>query len=219
VLASYENDSVTQDVIAKVIVQESTVPHFSWTDGLLRYKNRIWIGVDADLKKKLITTFHSSAMGGHPGVSVTYRRLKQVFAWKGMKSAVHEYVKSCLTCQEAKPDRTKFPGLLQLLPIPEESWKIISIDFIEMSPQFGSFNCILVVVGKFIKYGHFIPLRHPYTVASVAKVFLDQVYKLHGMPMSIVSDRDKIFASQFWRELFSLAKVQLHLSLMDRLRE
>jgi hypothetical protein len=145
-------------------------------------------------------------------VPVTYRRLKQVFAWKGMKSAVYEYVKSCLTCQQAKTDRTKLLGLLQPLPIPKESWQIISMDFIEGLPQSGSFNCLLVVVDKFTKYSHFIPLRHPYTVASVAKVFLDQVYKLHGMPMSIVSDMDIIFTSQFWRELFSLAKVQLRMS-------
>jgi hypothetical protein len=86
------------------------------------------------------------------------------------------------------------------------------MDFIDGLPLSSSANCILVVVDKFTKFAHFLPIRHPYTAASVAKVFLEQVYKLHGMPQSIVSDRDPIFTSNFWKELFSLAKVQLRLS-------
>jgi hypothetical protein len=70
----------------------------------------------------------------------------------------------------------------------------------------------MVVIDKFTKYGHFLPLKHPYTSVSVAKLFLDEVYRLHGMPLSIISDRDKIFTSKFWRELFSLAQAQLSMS-------
>jgi hypothetical protein len=143
-------------------------------------------------------------------VPVTYRRLKQYFAWKGMKTAVHNYVQSCIVCQQAKLDRSKSPGLLQPLLILDESWQIISMDFIDGLPQSGSANCVLV--DKFTKFAHFLPLRHPYIATSVAKVFLDQVYKLHGLPQSIVSNRDPIFTSNFWKELFSLAKVQLRLS-------
>jgi hypothetical protein len=86
------------------------------------------------------------------------------------------------------------------------------MNFIEGLPNSGNANCILVVVDKFIKMAHFLPLRHPYTVALVARLFLDQVYKLHGLHVSIVSDRDMIFTSLFWKELFSLAKVQLRIS-------
>jgi transposase InsO family protein len=164
------------------------------------------------LQQQLLSAFHDSAVGGHSGVPVTYRRLKQYFAWKGMKTAVHSYVQACITCQQAKPDRAKSPRLLQPLPIPEESWQIVTMDFIESLPQSGVANCILLVVDKFTKLAHFLPLKHPYFAAPVAKVFLDQVYKLHGMPQSIVSDRDPVFTSNFWKELFSLAKVQLRLS-------
>jgi hypothetical protein len=97
--------------------------------------------------------------------------------------------------------------MLQPLLVPDASWKIISVDFIEGLPQYGRVNCILVVVDKFTKYAHLIPLKHPYTTASVAKVFLDNIYKLHGLPYFTMSDRDKIFTSTFWRELFSLDKV------------
>jgi transposase InsO family protein len=76
----------------------------------------------------------------------------------------------------------------------------------------GSANCVLVIIDKFTKYGHFVPLKHPYTVSVVAKAFLDQVYRLHGLPTTIVSDRDSIFTSALWRELFVLADVQLCMS-------
>jgi hypothetical protein len=100
-------------------------------------------------------------------------------------------------CQQAKPNRSKSPGLLQLLKVPDAAWQIISMDFVEGLPQSGSANCILVVVDKFTKYSHFLPLQHPYTTDSVAKVFLDQFYKLHGMPTSTVTNHDKVFTSKF----------------------
>ena len=75
------------------------------------------------------------------------------------------------------------------------------------------YNCILVIVDLFSKYAHFLSLRHPFTAATVAKLFISQVYRLHGMPSALVSDRDKIFTSALWRELFKLAKVELHMSM------
>lgn len=209
---SYAHDSHAQSIIAKLLLDDQAVPHFSFRDGLLRYKSRIWVGNDAALQSQLIESLHSSAVGGHSGVPVTYRRLKQLFAWQGMKATVHAFVTACSICQQSKPDRSKLPGLLQPLPVPGRAWKVISMDFIEGLPVSGGFNCILVVVDIFSKYSHFLGLKHPLTAASVAKTFLSGVYKLHGMPMAIVSDRDPIFTSAFWQELFKQAKVELRMS-------
>jgi hypothetical protein len=151
-------------------------------------------------------------LGGHSGIPVTLRRLKQFFAWRGMNAAVRAFVAACTICQQVKPDRTKLPGLLQPLPVLDHAWKVISLDFIEGLPLSGSFNCLLVVVNTFSKYAHFLGLKLPFTASSVARLFLTQVYKLHGMPQAIVSDRDRIFTSNFWQELFKLAKVDLRMS-------
>ena len=129
-----------------------------------------------------------------------------------MKSAVQSFVVACVVCQQAKPDRSKLPGLLQPLPVPDSAWSVISMDFIEGFPSSHGYNCILVVVDLFSKYAHFLPLKHPFTARSVAQSFISQVYNLYGMPQAIVSDRDKVFTSHFWRELFQLAGIELRMS-------
>jgi transposase InsO family protein len=101
---------------------------------------------------------------------------------------------------------------LSPLPIPEGAWQVVSLDFIESLPKSGNANCILVIVDKFSKYGHFVTLTHPFAAEVVAQAFLNQIYRLHGMPMTIISDRDRIFTNKFWHELFKLAKVTLQMS-------
>jgi hypothetical protein len=86
------------------------------------------------------------------------------------------------------------------------------MDFIEWLPTSVHANCIMVVVDKFSKFAHFIPLHHPFTAPKVAQAFLDNVLRLHGLPTHIISDRDPIFTSVFWRELFHLAQVTLSMS-------
>lgn len=181
-------------------------------DGVLRLNGRIWIGTNPSLQQKLLQASHSSSLGGHSGFPATYARMKQLFAWRGMKTAVRKFVSSCLTCQRAKPDRSKLPGLLQPLPVLAAAWQMLSLDFMEGLPPSQNVNCILVVIDSFTKYAHFLPLSHPFTASGVAKVFLNQVYRLHGLPAAIISDQDRIFTSNFWRELFRLADVQLDMS-------
>ena len=87
------------------------------------------------------------------------------------------------------------------------------MDFIEGLPISSGYNCILVVVDKFSKYSHFVKLKHPFSALTVAQQYMEHIYKLHGMPTTIVSDRDKIFTSLLWKELFKLTGTQLCMSL------
>lgn len=210
--ASYSEDAKCRTLLAKLALSPDAEPHFQLRQGLLRYKDRIWVGNDGALQQKIIEAFHSSPIRGHSCVPASYQRIKRLFAWTGLKSAVQHFVKSCPTCQQAKPDRAKYLGLLQPLPVPSMAWQSISMDFIDGLPLSKGKNCILVIVDRFSKYNHFVPLAHPFTAQSVAKSFLHNVYRLHGLPASTVLDRDKVFTSRFWQELFWLAGVSLKMS-------
>lgn len=104
-------------------------------------------------------------------------------------------------------------GLLQPLPIPAHAWHSVSMDFIERLPKSGAFDNILLVVDRLTKYAHFIPMAHLFTAQQVAKLYLDNIYKLHRIPQTIVSDRDKMFTSLFWQEFFKLIGTKLHFSI------
>jgi hypothetical protein len=88
----------------------------------------------------------------------------------------------------------------------------VSLDFIEGLPKSKSFDSILMVIDKFSKYGHFIPLSHPYTTLSIAQLYLNNIYKLHGMPKFLMSERDKLFTNTLWQELFRLSETALNMS-------
>jgi hypothetical protein len=126
-----------------------------------------------------------------------------------MKGDVQNFVKQCSVCQQIKVDRVHPAGLLQPLPIPKGAWQDLTMDFIKGLPKSEGYNCILVGVDRFSKYAHFAPLKHPFTAPGVAKLVLDTVVYLHGMPRSIVYDRDKISISSFWKELFRLMDTTL----------
>ena len=129
-----------------------------------------------------------------------------------MTKDVHLFVMKCEVCQKCKYDRSAYPGLLQPLPIPKRIWQHITMDFIEGLPNSNAKQVICVVVDKLSKVAHLLALSHPYTTTEVAQSFLDNVFKLHGFPDSITSDKDAIFVSQFWKDLMAFQGVQLQLS-------
>jgi hypothetical protein len=114
-----------------------------------------------------------------------------------MKHDIRNFVAECDVCQHNKGETVKSPGTLQPLLIPPAIWKDISMDFITGLPKSGNKSVIMVVVDRLSKYAHLCALQHSFTTSTMAQIFMDQVFKIHGMPHSIVSDRDPTFISNF----------------------
>jgi hypothetical protein len=125
---------------------------------------------------------------------------------------VQDFVCTCATCQRYKSEHLHPVGLLQPLPVPAIVWADIGMDFVEALSRVHGKTVILFVVDRFSKYCHFIPLAHSYIVESVVQAFFTDIVRLHGIPQSIVSDRDPMFTSAFWRELMRLMGTKMHMS-------
>ncbi|KAK8931221.1 hypothetical protein KSP39_PZI016563 [Platanthera zijinensis] len=199
-------------LIRQLTADPSTHPHYSWANNHLRRKGKLVVGADPATRHTIIKLYHDSPTGGHSGIRPTVHRLRQLFYWKNLKSSVHDHIQRCTVCQQCKTTCSPPAGLLQPLPIPDRVWQDISMDFIEGLPLSHGKDVILVVVDRLSKYAHFIALRHPYTALTVAQAFMDSIFRLHGMPSSIVSDRDPVFLSSCWQEFFRLHNVELHTS-------
>jgi hypothetical protein len=212
VLDSYAVDPKCKELQVQLSIDTSANPHFSLVNGIIRHKGKIFIGNTTNLKAKLIETFHNSTLGGRSGERVTYTKLKALLYWLGMKKKNVEYIKSCPTCQLNKSENAPYPGLLQPLQIPEMAFQHLTMDFVEGLPKSEGKDTILVVVDKLTKYAHFIPLCHPFTIKAVVQLFLDNVFKLHGLPLVIITDRDRIFTSQLWQDPFKSLNVKLKFS-------
>jgi hypothetical protein len=121
-----------------------------------------------------------------------------------MKNETVEYLSKCLDCQQVKVEHQHLTGLLQPLPIPEWKWEIISMDFITGFPKTQRQNdSIMVVIDKLSKSAHFIPVKSTYKAINIAEIFMKEIFRLHGIPKMVISDRDVKFTSNFWKELFA----------------
>ncbi|KAJ0836439.1 putative nucleotidyltransferase, Ribonuclease H [Helianthus annuus] len=178
--------------------------HLVCKDGVWFRKGAILLSSTSQLLPTVLAMSHSSPEGGHFGFHKTLAKVKQSFWWVGMKEYIKKFIRECQVCQRSKADSLKPAGLLQPLPVPERVWEDISMDFVEGLPVSNGFSVVMVVVDRLSKYAHFIPLRHPFTAAGVAREFVSQVVRLHGIPSTIVTDRDKVFISSFWQTLFKL---------------
>jgi hypothetical protein len=136
----------------------------------------------------VISKLHASPTTGHSRFTKTYERFKHYFLWDGMKQDICNFLAKCDVYQCNKGETIKSPGTLQPLPIPPSIWWDIYMDFILGLPKSSNNKIIMVVVDRISKYSHLCFLQHPFTTCKVAQVFIDNIFKLHGVPHSIVSN-------------------------------
>ncbi|XP_031099869.1 uncharacterized protein LOC116004076 [Ipomoea triloba] len=211
-LADIRNDNRTQPDLLGIHAQLETGnarPHIHSRDGILFFKQRYYISSSSHLKQVLLHEYHSTLMAGHCGVKRTLVLLCAVFYWEKMRGDVEEFIVACLVCQTTKYSTQPPAGPLQPLPIPSQVWEHVTMDFITGLPLSQGCTVIMVVVDRLTKYTHLGCLPPTFDAHKAAVVFVEIVVKLHGFPSSIVSDRDRIFLSHFWKELFRLSGTSL----------
>ncbi|KAK8934297.1 hypothetical protein KSP39_PZI014692 [Platanthera zijinensis] len=209
--------AVLQDPELRTIIEtlqqgQATEPGYHLQGQRLYFQGRVVIPSASPWRTAMMQEFHASPTDGHAGILRTLQRLRANVFWKGMRRDVQQFVRECDICQRQKYETTSPAGLLTPLEIPHQVWDTISMDFIDGLPKSQGKSVILVVVDKLSKYGHFLPLSHPYTGETVAELFAREIVRIHGLPRSIISDRDPVFISNFWRVLFRLQGTTLRMS-------
>lgn len=173
---------------------------------------RVVIPADDDLRARLVHEYHDAPSGGHLGREKTFAALSRDFFWPRMYKWIRKWVRSCETCQRVKPTASR-QAPLRPLPIATSAWRSVSMDYIFGLPRDAKGRTgVLVFVDRFSKMVHLAPVTAEVTAAESAQLFLDLVFRYHGLPESIVSDRDPRFTSAFWTRLFELLGTRLLMS-------
>jgi hypothetical protein len=206
--AAHDTDPALRALREEIIAGTRDAP-WSVVDSMVAYSGHLYIPPGSPLLQELLSAVHDD---GHEGIQRTVHRIRRDFHSPNLRTAVHDFIRACVTCQRNKSEHLHLAGLLLPLPVPTTVWVDVGMDFIEALPRVNGKYVILTVVDRFSKSCHFIPLAHPYSAESVARVFFAEVVRLHGIPQSIVSDRNPVFTSSFWRELMRLSGTKLHMT-------
>ncbi|WVZ24011.1 hypothetical protein V8G54_002555 [Vigna mungo] len=212
VKAEQETDQELQSIV-KMLGTDQVKDFALSNDGILRFQGRVCVPTKDDLKRLILEEGHKSSLSIHPGMTKMYRDLKESFWWSRMKKDVAEFVASCLVCQKAKIKHQRPGGMLQQLDIPQWKWDSISMDFVTHLPRSSKgHDSIWVIVDRLTKSAHFLPINLRMSMEKLAELYIREILRLHGVPNSIVSDRDPRFTSRFWQLLQEALGSRLRMS-------
>ncbi|GJR04635.1 putative reverse transcriptase domain-containing protein [Tanacetum coccineum] len=183
------------------------------SDGIQCFEGRIWLLLFGGLWDLIMHELHKSKYSIHPGSDKMYQDLKKLYWWPNMKAEIATYVSKCLTYAKVKAEHQKPSGLLQQPEIPEWKWEKITMDFVSGLPRTPSgYDSIWVIVDRLTKSAHFLPMKKTDSIEKLAQLYLKEIVCKHGVPTSIISDRDSLFTSRFWKSLQEAMGTQLDMS-------
>jgi len=225
---AYNNDSTTSQLIAakrqglrrlprKIIDQgiKLAMGDLEEKDGRLWVRGRLYIPDDKPTILKIMELYHSTPIAGHPGIRGMHRQLLKHFYWPKMKEDCAQYVNNCAKCNRGKPRNIKKQGLLNPLPVPQHKWVDLSMDFITNIPpctrRGRTYRHLLVVVDRLTKGRHYEPLTS-LDVDEVYDAMNRRIFCVHGLPLSIVSDRGKQMVSRLWTRVCQRRGIKIKLS-------
>ncbi|GJV22888.1 putative reverse transcriptase domain-containing protein [Tanacetum coccineum] len=191
--ARKEENYITEDLCGMIKKLEPRA------DETLCLRNRSWIPCFGDLRALIMHESHKSKYSIHPGLDKMYQDLKKLYWWLNIKAEIATYVSKCLTCAKVKAEYQKPSGLLVQPVIPVWKWENITMDFVtKLSKTSTGQYTIWVIVDRLTKSTHFLPMRKNDSIEKLTRQYLKEVVTRHGVPVSIISDRDGRFTSQFW---------------------
>jgi len=208
---AYPSDGLAQ----QVLTGSKAVRHMHVENGLIYFHpKRIYVPATApEVRSDILSECHDCPLSGHLGSSKTIESVTRHFYWPRMHNDIKRYVSSCYSCQANKPSQQLPMGLLHPLPIPDRPWQQVTMDLITQLPvSKDGHDAIVVFVDKLSKMVHWVATRTSATAPELARVMFDHVVRLHGLPESIVSDRDTRFTSHFWTSLWELCGTKLAMS-------
>ncbi|GJP48756.1 hypothetical protein CLOM_g8031 [Closterium sp. NIES-68] len=184
-----------------------------WEHELWWHGKEIVVPHVGGLRNDILTEVHTTRYNGHLGINKTRWILREVYWWPGVGKDVQQFVARCDACARNKPDTQKPGGLLQPLEIPDEPWESVSLDFITDLPKTREgHTAILVFVDRLTKMVHFVPTTTDVSAEDTARLFVSHIFRLHGLPRVLVSDRDPRFTSRFWQEVTRKLGTKLKMS-------
>jgi hypothetical protein len=193
--------------------QRLPTDHIRTQDGRLMNGDRVYVPNDLAIQTRIMHECHDTPLGGHLGKDKTIEQVKRRFYWPGMDAVIQKYVTSCDACQRNKPSQQSPIGLMKPLPIPSRPWQQVSLDLITALPKSKLGNdAIVVFVDKLTKMVHYVATKTNVTAPQLATIFMREVVRLHGVPESILSDRDPRFTAHFWRAFWSQLGTTLTMS-------
>ncbi|WMV24236.1 hypothetical protein MTR67_017621 [Solanum verrucosum] len=166
-------------------------------DSVLRYQRRLCVPKVDELQER---EAHSSKYSIHTGSTNMYRDLREVYWWSSMKRHIAEFVAKCPNCQQVKVEHQRPGGMAQNIDLPKWKWEIINMDFTTGLPRSRRHHdSIWVIVDQMTKSAHFLPVKTTYSAEDYVRLYIQEIVRLHGVPVSIISDRGVQFTTQFWK--------------------